>query len=216
MPKIVTFCDLDETLYPGSTIKDVNSWFFREHFLPASTFVKVLGWLVRRKLGILNHDQAFTKGVALLAGWDEQTLRDRVEQAYQAVVKPRLSTGVRNLVKQWQADGPVIIATESLDVIVAPLVADLKLDGLIATELEIVNGKVTGHLASKVLYSKAKNEAVKAYAKKHGVDLQASRAVGGRVEDAPLLELVGRPVMLNPNMPAAKLGQRRGWEIIRV
>lgn len=216
MAQTVTFCDLDETLYPGSTIKDVNSWFFRQHFLPVSTFVKVLGWLVRRKLGILNHDQAFTRGVALLAGWDEQTLKDRVEQAYQVVVKPRLSQGVRDLVKKWQADGPVIIATESLDVVAAPLVADLKLDGLVATELEIINGKVTGRLGSKVLFGPAKNDAVKAYARDNAIDLQTCRAVGGRVEDAPLLELVGQPVMLNPNAPAVKLATIQGWEIFRV
>jgi phosphoserine phosphatase len=54
------------------------------------------------------------------------------------------------------------------------------------------------------------------YAKKEGINLANSRAVGGRLEDSLLLELTGESIMLNPDRAASDLATIRGWEIIRV
>lgn len=212
----VVFCDLDETIYPGATIKDVGAWLLHRGELSRLLYLKILWWLVLHKLGRLDDVAAFQEGVKLLAGWPAATLAERAALAYQQALRPRLPQKIHHYLKEWKKIGPLVLATESLDLVAQPFVHDLGFDDLLATRLEVTGGVVTGRVAGSVLKGETKARLVRDWCHRHQIDLAQSLAVGGRVDDAPLLLLTGRAIMINPDRPAQRLAKEHGWEILQI
>jgi phosphoserine phosphatase len=52
-----------------------------------------------------------------------------------------------------------------------------------------------------------------AWARDHGVDLSASAFYTDSVSDLPMLERVGEPRVINPDLRLRRVARRRGWPI---
>jgi phosphoserine phosphatase len=50
---------------------------------------------------------------------------------------------------------------------------------------------------------------------KHGLTLEEATFYSDSITDLPLLECVGQPVAVNPDMRLAREAKRRGWKIDR-
>src|SRR4029079_13551444 len=55
---------------------------------------------------------------------------------------------------------------------------------------------------------------VKELAEERGIDLLRSFAYSDSINDLPLLELVGNPVAMNPDIPLVRIARRNGWQVI--
>lgn len=214
--KGAVFCDLDNTIYPGESIRDTGAWLIGQGYLPKLTYLKIAWWLVLRKLGRLNNQDATKRGIALLEGWSETELSERFGAAFRAVLAPRLSPAAQNLVSQWKKSGPVVLVTATQRLIAEPIAQALGFDDVIATELEIIDGKASGRLTGPLLEGAAKNQAVSAWAKDHHIDLAASWAVGSTLEDLPLLSLTGSGIVVNPTPEVRVLATKANWEIVEL
>jgi phosphoserine phosphatase len=119
------------------------------------------------------------------------------------------------LVKTWQQEiGPLVIATQTLQPIAELFAKDLGAVAVFGTAIEVKNGIVTGRLAGPVLHGAAKNAAVTAWATEQGIDLAQSVAVGGRLDDVPLLKLTGQATVFRPDRALRHLAEQQGWKII--
>ena len=59
----------------------------------------------------------------------------------------------------------------------------------------------------------SKATAMRELAERTGIDLGASSAYSDSATDLPMLEVVGRPVAVNPDRALAKIARERNWEI---
>ena len=73
-------------------------------------------------------------------------------------------------------------------------------------------GRYTGRMAFYA-YGPEKATAMRALAERTGIDLAASSAYSDSATDLPMLEAVGRPVVVNPDRALAKVARERGWEV---
>jgi hypothetical protein len=62
-------------------------------------------------------------------------------------------------------------------------------------------------------YGPFKAEAIRELADAEGIDLSASYAYSDSYTDAPMLEVVGHPVAVNPDRVLLKLAREREWEV---
>ncbi len=62
-------------------------------------------------------------------------------------------------------------------------------------------------------YGPFKAVAIEDLARREGIDLSASFAYSDSYTDAPMLEIVGHPVAVNPDRVLARLAREREWEI---
>ena len=96
----------------------------------------------------------------------------------------------------------------------APLVTAfgerLGMDAVIATEWATRDGEYTGELDGPIVWGRGKLEAVRAWADAEQVDLRSSYAYSDSYYDAPLLDAVGNPVAVNPDLRLAGLARLRG------
>ncbi len=74
------------------------------------------------------------------------------------------------------------------------------------------DGLYTGQLEFYA-YGPHKAEAIRLAAERDGIDLARSHAYSDSITDAPMLEIVGHPVAVNPDRELARLARQREWEI---
>ncbi|HEX4719694.1 MAG TPA: HAD-IB family hydrolase [Thermoleophilaceae bacterium] len=114
-----------------------------------------------------------------------------------------------------RAGHTIAVASSATPFQVAPLARELGIENLLCTEVEIVEGLATGHLAGPVLWGEGKAEAVRMFAAERRLDLDRSYAYGNGEEDLAYLETVGRPRPLNPDGGLAGLARDRDWPTYR-
>ena len=92
--------------------------------------------------------------------------------------------------------------------------ADLtRADDVIATQLEIVDGRYTGTI-EYYAYADEKARAITAMADERGYDLEGSFAYSDSITDLSMLEVVGHPHAVNPDKDLRRAAAERGWPIL--
>jgi alcohol-forming fatty acyl-CoA reductase len=79
-----------------------------------------------------------------------------------------------------------------------------------ASELETRDGRWTGRLAGEHLRGEAKARTVRRLAARHDLDLGKSYAYGNCLADLPMLDAVGHPVAVNPEVGLERIACSEG------
>jgi HAD superfamily hydrolase (TIGR01490 family) len=154
------------------------------------------------------------RGLLVLRGRTPDEIRGLVGDALEPVLKPLVYAEPLDLVARHRRDGQrVYIVSAALQEIVEALAHDLGFDGALGTVAEIDDGIYTGHSA-RALHGEAKAEAVRELAEHERIDLASSFAYSDSHTDLPLLELVGRPVAVNPDRELRRVARERGWPVL--
>ena len=98
--------------------------------------------------------------------------------------------------------------------IVELLAERLGFTGAIATEAEVIDGVYTGELSQPFRHGTEKAKAIAELAAEKNYDLSLSFAYSDSHNDLPMLELVGIPVVINPDSQLAKIAYQRGWPVV--
>src|SRR5205085_2833133 len=108
------------------------------------------------------------------------------------------------LIEEHHAAGrDVVIVSSSGTDVVEPIGAMLGADRVVATRLEIVDGKYTGEIGYYA-YAQEKANAILDLAEARGYDLAACYAYSDSSTDIPMLEVVGHPYAVNPDRELRK------------
>jgi len=107
----------------------------------------------------------------------------------------------------------VIIVSTSGQEMVGPIGAILGAALVIATRMEIAEGRYTGQMEFYA-YGEAKARRVRELAAERGYHLADCYAYSDSVTDLPMLEAVGRPHAVNPDRALRRLAHQRGWPVL--
>src|SRR5438067_68317 len=83
---------------------------------------------------------------------------------------------------------------------------------VIARASVVEDGRYTGEM-DVYAYGPFKAELMVQIAGDSGIDLAASWAYSDSYTDLPMLEVVGHPVVVNPDRPLLKVARERGWPV---
>ena len=86
-------------------------------------------------------------------------------------------------------------------------------DRVVATRMEIVDGRYTGEI-EYYAYAEEKADAIRELADEVGYDLEHSYAYSDSVTDVPMLEAVGHAYAVNPDRDLRRRRPRRGWPVL--
>jgi HAD superfamily hydrolase (TIGR01490 family) len=212
------FFDLDRTLISRSSSLSLAPAFHARGLLPRRDRLKAgLAQLIfiRYGAGTSRVGQTAESGMALLRGLKVETLREIVADAVDSAFKPYVYAEALNLVERHRGRGErSLIVSAALQEVVDALVPELGLDGGLGSTAEVEDGLYTGRLLRR-LDGPAKARAVTALAEEEGIDLGASTAYSDSVSDVAFLEVVGRPVAVNPDRALRTVAEERDWRILR-
>jgi HAD superfamily hydrolase (TIGR01490 family) len=213
------FFDLDKTLMAGSSGMVFARVANRKGFVPRSQLAK-WGWgHVRYRLR--GSSDAQTNAVLEVAKriFAEMLERDveRMAPEVLAGILPRIYPQMLDEVHRHQDEGrATFIVSAAGNDLVKALAAVLGMEGGIGTRWAVgQDGKYTGEMDGPFVYGKGKVEAMRRFAAKHDIDMDASFAYSDSVSDLPMLRSVGHAVVVNPDADLIEIARQEGWEVMR-
>ncbi|MDQ6933779.1 MAG: HAD-IB family hydrolase [Actinomycetota bacterium] len=150
----------------------------------------------------------------LCAGWDVATVKEIVAETLHNTVEPLVYDEAVSLIEQHHALGrDVIIVSTSGSEVVGPIGEMLGADTVVATQMEIKDGRYTGEITFYA-YAENKATAVRELAGQRGYDLARCYAYSDSMTDLHMLESVGHPYAVNADRELRKAARERGWPIL--
>ena len=135
--------------------------------------------------GEIDFDESFAQRVALLKGLDESVLEGIAQEL-------RLTEGAEELIATIKKLGyKTAILSGGFSYFGKFLQQRLGIDYVHANELDIKDGKVTGKVIGQVVNGQRKADLLRELAKKEGILLDQTIAVGDGANDLPMLSLAG-------------------------
>lgn len=187
--KKLIIADMDSTMITVECIDELADYAGLKPQIAAIT--------ERAMRGEIDFAAALAERVGLLGGMAESTLVDcRMERV-------RLTRGARTLVQTMKAHGAwSVLVSGGFMPFAGPVGEAIGFDKVVANELEIANGRLTGKVLEPIVDSAAKLETLKAEAAKHGLPLAETLAVGDGANDIPMITAAGLGIGYHPH-PAA-------------
>ena len=210
------FFDLDKTIIARSSPLVLGRSFFKEGLIGRSMLLKSLyAQLVLHLMGADEEkmERFRVEAARLTAGWEADKVREVVTEVLEGLISPLIYAEALELMHDHRQAGRLIcIVSSSPEEIVQPLARMLRADRHIATRPRIEDGKYTGEL-DFYAYGPHKAEAIKELAAELGIHLERSFAYSDSVTDLPMLEVVGNPVVVNPDRALRRLAEERSWAV---
>lgn len=214
--KIAAFFDLDKTIIATSSAFAYGKEFMAHGLITRQEALDL--YLTKAQymfVGQSSEKMDVTRDALaqMVAGWPVDEVIRITAESMHTVVTPAIYSEARELIEQHKAQGhEVVIISASAEILVKPIAQELGIDTVVATGMEVVDGKLTGTI-TRYLKGDAKAEAAVEFAKTRGYDLAESFAYSDSATDIPMLEAVGNPVAVNPDRALKKHAIANGWDI---
>ncbi|HET6625032.1 MAG TPA: HAD-IB family hydrolase [Nocardioidaceae bacterium] len=211
------FFDLDKTIIAKSSTLAFSKSFYAGGLISRGSVLRSAYAQFVYLVGGADHDQMEKMRdflSELSAGWNVATVREIVADTLHHIVDPLVFDEAVSLMEEHQLAGrDVIIVSASGTEVVEPIGEMLGADGVIATKMEVAEGKYTGEI-SFYAYAENKATAIADLAARKGYDLERSYAYSDSATDVHMLEVVGHPYAVNPDKELRKHATAHGWPIL--
>jgi HAD superfamily hydrolase (TIGR01490 family) len=214
---ICAFFDLDKTIIAKSSVLAFGKPFYKEGLLSRRTIVKgIYAQVVYMLVGADEEKMEKLKDAmaTMTRGWNRDHIAEIVRETLTDVIEPIIYAEALDLIDEHRAAGHEIVIVSSSPVeVVDPLSEFLGADEAIGTRAAVdADGNYTGELEF-YSYGDNKATAIRELAARDHVDLDASYAYSDSITDLPMLEVVGHPVVVNPDRDLARVAREREWEV---
>lgn len=215
------FFDLDRTVMSGA-----STWHFgvaalrRGFYSRRSLVVDAWSALTFARRGSTD-DSAEAVRERILAAVQGKR-RDEMDRLVPDVLGPilgRVHPEVYLQILEHERSGvPTYLCSASPVEILLPIARALNMTGGALGTVAAVDdrGVYTGELAAPFCYGDGKRIAIEREAQRRGLELSVSFAYSDSLSDLPMLEAVGRPVVVSPDAELDVLARERGWPELRV
>jgi HAD superfamily hydrolase (TIGR01490 family) len=213
------FFDVDNTLLRGSSSFLFGKAAFKKGFFKRRDFWR-MAWeqarFITRGEKLNSLDVIKDKALSLIQGHRAIDLTDLTDIVYNEYICPKLWPETVRLAKEHIAAGREVWLVTATPKEIADVIAHrLGLTGGLGTLVEVgPDGILTGKLVGKTLHGKAKRKAVRELAKTRNISLKRSYAYSDSVNDLPMLNVVGNPTVINPDVALRYYAKEAEWPIL--
>jgi HAD superfamily hydrolase (TIGR01490 family) len=175
--------------------------------------VQVAWWMLEYTLGIIDAPRVAKKALRHFAGKEERWLVESCEGWFRDYALPHVQEKGRAAVARHRQDGDfVAIVTGATTYVARPLARELGIEHVVCTELEVdASGRFTGRAIEPLCYGEGKLTLARRAAEREGFALADAAFYSDSITDLPLLEAVGRPIVVNPDARLSRVAKRRRW-----
>jgi HAD superfamily hydrolase (TIGR01490 family) len=212
----IAFFDLDLTLL---SINSGSAWVVRELRDGRLTLLEVaraMYYLGLYRMGRARMEDALVHAISTLKGKTVVEVRQNLESFYERYVRNAYRPGGLKALEEHKQRGDVTALLSSTSMYLAEAVArDLALDATFCNRFEVDGaGALTGRSQGGLCYGPGKLDYAQAFAQSRGLSLDECVFYTDSISDLPVLERVGRPVVVNPDGRLKREAVRRKWEVV--
>jgi HAD superfamily hydrolase (TIGR01490 family) len=210
------FFDMDRTIVAGNTA----SIYIRDmHLRGAIRFHEIVVlWAIqaRYRLALIDMASVMRRVVGTLKDSPEARLAAHCQSLFDTRIEQLISPAAEAAIREHRARGDeIVLLTAQTRYFARPLARRLRIDHVLCTELETCDGRFTGRVRGEVCYGAGKALIAAAWARARSIDLGGSYFYTDSFTDLPMLEAVGHPRVINPDVRLAFHARRRRWPILR-
>jgi HAD superfamily hydrolase (TIGR01490 family) len=176
--------------------------------------LRVAFWMLQYTFGVIDARKVALRALESFKGRHETWLRETCEELFREHVLEHVAEAGRSAVERHRTDGDfVAIVTGATPYVALPLARELRIEHVIATHLEVLDGRFTGNIKEPMSYGIGKVVLAEALAAEHGFSLDDATFYSDSITDLPLLERVRTPIVVNPDRRLRRLAEKRNWRI---
>jgi len=178
--------------------------------------LRVAWWVLLYTFNLIDAPRVATRALAQLEGMTETALAARCDDWFRIYVAQHVSDAGRLAVRRHQSRGDLVaMVTGASPYAARPLARMLGIEHVLATELEVKQGRFTGKPVLPLCFGEGKVVRARALLDREGIRLQDTTFYSDSVTDLPLLEAVGEAVVVNPDPRLLRVARQRGWPLER-
>ena len=136
------------------------------------------------------------------------------------VVRDRIPEDARALLRRHREAGDILVLTTATNRIVSELTAkELQMDHYLCTELEVVEDRITGRIVVDPNMGTGKLKRLRAWLPSAGYSeelLKQASFYSDSINDLSLLSVVGRPIVVDPDVRLEGTAWRKRWAVLRL
>ncbi len=212
--RVAAFFDADRTLL------DVNSglhWARHQHKagqISTLDLIRAALWTIRYRLATIDQESLIGRVARLYAGTSVALAETEVGRWFDAEMQRFIRpAGQRRVREHLEAGHVVAILSSGTRFTLEPLAGILGIKHIVCTVFEEVDGLLTGSHVRPACAGMGKVTLAERFAAEHDVNLSASYFYTDSHADIGLLERVGLPRVVTPDLRLRRQARRRGWSI---
>lgn len=213
-PRITAVFDFDGTIISGYSATVFIREQLRRGDVSPREFLEIVGAMTNFGLGNMGFSGMMAVNAQFMRGIEEATYYEVGEELYKKQIARRIYPESRALVDAHLAKGhTVAIISSATPYQVEPAAADLNIDHVLCTRLEVEDGQFTGAVISPTCFGQGKVDAAEELAAKVKGNLDDAFFYSDSTDDLLLLERVGNPRALNPSDKLERVAQKHSWPV---
>lgn len=208
--------DLDNTLLGGDSDHAWGDYLCARGILDADTYKARNDEFYQDYLaGRLDLNEYLNFTLEILAATDVAQLDEWHRDFMRDCIEPIMLPKAAALLQQHRDAGDkLVIITATNRFVTGPIAERLGVETLLATEVEMVDGRYTGRSYDVPCFKEGKVTRLNRWLEENGYDLHDSYFYSDSMNDLPLLEQVTHPVVVDPDPRLHEEAERRGWKEI--
>jgi HAD superfamily hydrolase (TIGR01490 family) len=216
--KLVLF-DLDNTLLDGDSDYEWAQFLIEKGVISRQKYERRnKEFLEAYEAGSLDINQFLDFQLKPLSEHSRNQLNDWHDEFMQVKIDPMISNAARQLVFQFK-DELIAIVTATNSFITGPIAREFGIKHLIATDLEEQGGEFTGRSVGEPSFKNGKVTRVNAWLNDMGLsfdEFEETLFFSDSINDLPLLEIVQKPVAVNPDPKLLSYAMKNNWDILHL
>jgi len=208
------FFDLDRTLVRVDTPRLYTRYRRAKGEASWRDSLQVAWWVLQYTAGMIDAPRVARKALEDFAGKEESWLIKTCDEWFPQYVLPEIQARGRELVKTHREAGDLVaIVTAATSYVAWPVARELGIDHVVCSELEVVDGRLTGQPIEPLCYGEGKIIRAGALLDEYGIGFDKVTFFSDSITDLPLLSKVDVPVAVNPDRRLFRTARARGWQI---
>ena len=213
--RTAAFFDLDRTLL---LVNSGKLWLQRERRvgrLSAWQLLQATVFLIAYKFHALDMERVMVKALQTVKGLEEAQVRRWTHDWFRDEVAQHVAPGAAAVLDAHRRlEHLLVLHTASSPYESEVATEHFGLDAFLSTRYQVVDGRFTGDVERPLCYAAGKVAHAERFAAAHGVDLAASYFYSDSITDLPMLERVGHPRVVQPDLRLGREARRRGWTVL--
>jgi putative phosphoserine phosphatase/1-acylglycerol-3-phosphate O-acyltransferase len=211
---IGAFFDVDKTILAENSGTAYLKVLYERGEIDWRTVVFGIGSYLRYKLNLLDIERWTEKNSGLFRGRSEATTAREAQELFRTVLLHAIYPDAERLVRRHVAEGHLVaLVSGSTKFVLEPLAEHLGVKHMLCTQLESREGLFTGRVVRPICFGEGKIYWIQQLIERESVDLARSYFYTDSITDVPLLDLVGHPVVVNPDPLLYRRALQRHWPV---
>ena len=215
-PHIAALFDFDGTIIAGYSATAMLREKLQRREMSVEEIAETANVIAQHSLGTIGFSGLMSGAAKFMKGVEEESFVAFGEELYKKHIARKIYPETRAIIEAHQAKGHRVEIISSATIYqIEPTARDLGIADVKCSSYEIEDGVFTGGIIRPLCFGEGKVLAAEELAAEYGLDLDQSFFYSDSDDDIELLERVGKPRPLNPNMKLKAIADERGWPVQR-